>query len=99
MSGGSFDYVCFKLDSNGTEVISTLPTLADMERRLRAYGKHEAADELLRNMLKIESMKHRLNVIGKHLYNLAHDLEWWQSGDIDSAEFDARFKEAYLEGD
>ena len=45
MSGGSFEYVCFKLDDED-QIFSSLKELRNMESYLRARGKQEAADEI-----------------------------------------------------
>jgi hypothetical protein len=98
MSGGSFNYVCFKLDGDGSDVAQSLPDLRDMEQCLRDLGKHEAANEILRGIIKIETAINRLTVVGSHLAPLAKAAEWWQSGDTDEDDFGAVFNEKYLGG-
>lgn len=95
MSGGSFDYACFKLNDDYA-VLSALPSLREMERWLRSEGKHEAADELLRSILRLETIQHHLSVLGDHLYRLAYGAEWWCSGDWNEEKFDKLFEEEYL---
>jgi hypothetical protein len=97
MSGGSFDYVCFKLTDG--RVVQALPMLREMEIYLRAMRKHEAADELLLGIMRIETASRRLDVVGKHLYALAYAAEWWNSGDWDEDQFDKEFQEKYLGGE
>lgn len=82
MSGGSFNYVCFKLD-NESEIFKALPDLHDMESYLRNTGKQEAADEILSAILKLETAQRRALMIGKHIKDLAYAVEWWVSGDWD----------------
>lgn len=96
MSGGSFDYACHDLDSNGEDVISALPKLREMENYLRTRGKHEMADEILRGILHIETAKRRLDVVGKHLTELAYAVEWWASGDWGEDQVDSVFRTEYL---
>lgn len=96
MSGGSFNYVCFKLNGSSSDVAQSLPDLRDMEQYLRSMGKHEAADEILRGMVRLETAMRRLAVVGEHLYELAHAAEWWCSGDWDEEQFDQTFNKSYL---
>jgi hypothetical protein len=96
MSGGSFNYAYFKLDGNGSDVAQSLPDLKDIEQYLRNAGKHEAANEVLRGILRIETAIHRLQVVGSHLAPLAKAAEWWVSGDTDEGDFDKVFNTVYL---
>jgi hypothetical protein len=96
MSGGSFNYVYSKLLGDGADVAQSLPDLRDMEQRLRDLGKHEAANEILRGIIRIETAINRLTVVGSHLAPLAKAAEWWQSHDTGEDDFDAVFREEYL---
>lgn len=82
MSGGSFDYVCFKLEDE-TQIFSALDDLRNMESYLRARDKQAAADEIMSAILKLETAQRRALCIGKHIYDLAYAAEWWASGDWD----------------
>lgn len=79
MSGGSFNYVCFKMESE--EIFSALPDLRNMEEYLRARRKHGAADEILKFILAIETARRRLDVQGKRIHDILYAAEWWASGD------------------
>ncbi len=96
MSGGSFEYVCFKLEDE-TEIFNALPQLEEMVTYLHTYGKHEAADEIHRAKLQLETLQHRALVVGKYIQDLAYACEWWASGDWGEDDFDAKWKE-HLEG-
>lgn len=86
MSGGSFDYLCFKLEDDvGYE---QLQGLHKMEEYLRGRGKHELADEFLRIILLAESHARRLQVTFQHLSSIVHDVEWWASFDIGEDDLD-----------
>jgi len=82
MSGGSFNYVCFKLEDE-SQIFAALDDLRDMESYLRQRGKHEAADEIQSAILKLETAQRRALRIGKHIFDLAYATEWWASGDWD----------------
>lgn len=79
MSGGSFDYVCFKVEEN--QVLSALPDLRDLETYLRAIEKHAAADEVLIFIKEVETHQRRLAVIGARIKSLLKATEWCASGD------------------
>lgn len=79
MSGGSFDYVCFKVEEN--QVLSALPDLRDLETYLRAIEKHAAADEVLIFIKEVETHQRRLAVIGARISPLLKATEWCASGD------------------
>lgn len=78
MSGGSFNYVCFKLEDNPFEALNDL---REMESYLRARNQQLAADEIQRYVLQIETAQHRLEVLGKYYLDLVYAVEWWASGD------------------
>lgn len=80
MSGGSFNYVCYKVDDE-TQIFEALPELRNMETRLRSYGKHDAADEVLTFIATVETAQRRLRRLGKRIAPLLEAVEWWQSGD------------------
>lgn len=91
MSGGSFDYVGFKIQER--DFFNALYDLKRIERWLREQTKHDAADEILKLILEIETAERRLKVIGDRIYEILHSAEWWCSCDIGEDTFDKRVKE------
>lgn len=91
MSGGSFNYVCFKVETE--EIFAALPDLREMESYLRGRGKHDAADEILKFILNIETARRRLDVQGRRLQDLLQSVEWWVSGDWSEEDVDNSLKE------
>ncbi len=86
MSGGSFNYVAFKVqDDNPFEALHDLKA---MEQWLREKGKHDAADEILKLILMIETAERRINVMVKRIYDILHGAEWWGSSDWGEEQFD-----------
>lgn len=79
MSGGSFDYVCFKVE--GHEVLSTIDQLTDMESYLRGIGKDNAADEVYAFRLHVETCLRQLSIYGSRITHLLYAAEWCASGD------------------
>jgi hypothetical protein len=78
MSGGSFNYFCFK--DNG-EQLKYIEELRGMEQYCREIGNRLAADECFRYLLFLESIQHRLDVYQSRMYGLLHAIEWVASGD------------------
>lgn len=81
MSGGSFDYLCFKMDS-ASKLLDALHTIREMESYLREIDRHDAADEFARLALDLETHKRRIEVMGKRLYDLAKAVEWERDDDV-----------------
>lgn len=78
MSGGSFNYFCFK--ENG-EALQHLEDLRALEQYCRETGNHLAANECFRYLLFLESTKHRLEVYHERMAELLRAVEWAASGD------------------
>lgn len=91
MSGGSFDYVCFKVEDS--EVFSALTDLRRVEDYLRAINKQDAADEVLIYIREVETHQRRLAVIGKRIAPLLKATEWEASGDSDKDGIDYAYRE------
>lgn len=91
MSGGSFNYVCFKMESE--EIFSALPDLRNMEEYLRARQKHDAADEVLKFILALETARRRLDVMSKRIQDILYAAEWWASGDWNEDGLDKAMEE------
>lgn len=89
MSGGSFDYVCFKVVDS--QVLSALEDVRAIENYLRTYGKHDAADEVLRYIKEVETHQRRLEVIGERIAPLLKAVEWAASGDSGIDDVDAEY--------
>lgn len=82
MSGGSFNYLCYKVtDLQSNTLYSLLYEAKQMEARLRETCKHDAADEIQAYCLSLETAIRRLETQGKYLSDLMHAVEWWQSSD------------------
>lgn len=79
MSGGSFNYACFKVEDS--EIFRALADVRDIESYLRAHGRHDAADEVLRFLNEAETHQRRLAVIGQRIAPLLQAAEWTCSGD------------------
>lgn len=78
MSGGSFNYLAFK---EPYEMFTQLDELRSMEEWLRDQNKHDAADELFRYRLELETARRRLGIMHQRLYDVMYAAEWWRSGD------------------
>jgi hypothetical protein len=71
MSGGSFDYLCFK------DIEFPHGTLEDMARELDALGPSKAASDtraLIASLAECQALVERLRDVWQ-------DVEWWRSGD------------------
>ena len=79
MSGGSFDYVCFKVEDN--HVFDAIPNLRDLENYLRRIDQHDAADEVLLYLAELETHQRRLMVLGHRIAPLLKATEWVCSSD------------------
>lgn len=79
MSGGSFNYACFKVEDSG--IFGALSDVRDIEAYLRAQGKHDAADEVLLFIKEVETHQRRLAVIGGRIAPVLKAAEWAASGD------------------
>jgi hypothetical protein len=90
MSGGSFNYACFKVDSE--EVFQALPDLRDMETYLRQIEKHDSADEVLLYIREVETHQRRLMKIGERIAPLLKAAEWTRSGDWSKESIDGAYQ-------
>jgi hypothetical protein len=79
MSGGSFNYALYKADS--TEIFQGLEDYKAIEQFLRDNGKQEAANEVQKFILTLETAFNRLMVHGEYVKPLLRAAEWWASGD------------------
>ena len=86
MSGGSFNYVCYSIDS--ADIFEKICDLKNMEDFLREHQKHDAADEVMKFRLDIETHLRIVKAQGSRLQNILHAAEWWSSNDCGEDTFD-----------
>lgn len=79
MSGGSFNYACFKVEDS--YVFQGMEDVRNIESYLRALEKHDAADEVLLFIKEVETHQRRLAKIGQRIAPLLKAAEWHCSGD------------------
>ena len=91
MSGGSFDYVCFAVDSG--EIFSRIGDLYLVEEYLRENEKHDAADEVLIYIKDLQTHERRFLALGRRMYDILYAAEWWASGDWNEEGFDEEWQE------
>lgn len=84
MSGGSYDYLCWKEAGEILECEATIQQMADRLARL-GYA-NDAAKETQLLLLEIRQAKNRLNVSIERLQNVWQAIEWWDSGDSSEKE-------------
>lgn len=96
MSGGSFNYACWK--ASGSEVFVGLADYKAIEQWLRGNNKHNAADEVFAFILLIETCQRRLHVAGDRLELLLQKVEWCASGDVNIDAVDKEY-EALISND
>lgn len=89
MSGGSFNYACFKVQSS--DVFEGVDDFKAIERWLRENNRHLAADEVYKFILEVETARHRLDVIGARIAGILQAAEWTQSGDAGVEYVDAEY--------
>jgi len=83
MSGGSFEYVCYKVQD--TEHLLTeycQENVRKAEEYCRACGRHDVADELLKYRLDVETHRRILLAMGDRISDLLYAVEWAASGDF-----------------
>lgn len=78
MSGGSYDYLCFK---EFDELIYNLHLLEKMATRLIELGCKDAAKETLQVKYIIEQSQVRIETHQERLRELWKAVEWHDSGD------------------
>jgi len=78
MSGGSYDYLCYK---DGMEINSHREQLAQMRDRLTELGYKDAAKETESVILLLEAFEVRLKARLERLQKVWQAVEWCDSGD------------------
>ncbi len=85
MSGGSFNYLCYK---DGSELLDLEDDIDSMYHALKATGYAEdAAQETLELLQTIRDVKSKLNKAALRLENVWHGMEWWGSNDYSEDNF------------
>jgi hypothetical protein len=79
MSGGSYDYLCYK---EAGDLIDHESTLQEMADRLAGLGyAADAAHETQHLLLTIRQFKNRIATMKWRLCGVWKAIEWWDSGD------------------
>lgn len=87
MSGGSYDYLCFK---GADELVCHQGVIDEMASRLSGLGyAQDAARETFELLQIIRAYETRVSVIRDRLEPIWRSIEWWDSGDSG----EDRFKE------
>lgn len=81
MSGGSFDYLCYK-DVPELMEPSGISELESMIQHLQEYGYEDIARDTQRLIEYIQSASIRIEVLSENLNGVFHAVEWHESGDI-----------------
>ncbi|AMO25936.1 hypothetical protein Blue_113 [Bacillus phage Deep Blue] len=80
MSGGSFNYLCYKQIHELFDE-ENLIELENMATSLIELGHKDAAQELLNMKYTIEQSVVRVEVMKERLHDVMHAVEWHVSGD------------------
>ena len=81
LSGGSFDYLCYK-DVPELMNSSSIANLESMVQHLQEYGYEDIARDTQRLIEYIQSASIRIEVLSENLNGVFHAVEWHESGDI-----------------
>lgn len=81
MSGGSFNYLCYK-DVPELMNSSSIENLESMVQHLQEYGYEDIARDTQRLIEYIQSASIRIEVLSENLNDVFHAVEWHESGDI-----------------
>lgn len=81
LSGGSFDYLCYK-DVPEIMNSSSIANLESMVQHLQEYGYEDIARDTQRLIEYIHSASIRIEVLSENLNGVFHAVEWHESGDI-----------------
>ena len=86
MSGGSYNYLCYK---DGPDLMNAQADLGDMAKRLAGLEHGKAAAHATEQLLAfIEYVNIQLSVRQKLLQNVWHAVEWRDSGDYADDQLD-----------
>lgn len=78
MSGGAFDYLCYK---DTEDLFNHTSDLEDMRESLIKYGYEDIAKDTQRLIEYIKSAKCTIGTLKDILYPVFHAVEWYESGD------------------
>ncbi len=78
MSGGSYEYLCYK---DASEIMGGAGQLEAMRDRLIELGHHDAAKETESIILMREALGIRIQARLDRLQPVWHAVEWYDSGD------------------
>lgn len=78
MSGGSFNYLCYK---ETPELFNAIGDLEDVEQYLLQRGDKDIAKDVRRLIEYIESAENRVDVLRENLAGVFKAVEWRSSGD------------------
>lgn len=85
MSGGSYEYLCFK---DSRDILDAEEQLQQMADRLAKLGyASDAAKETEDTLLLIRQFRNRLDARIERLSGVWKGIEWWDSGDRGEEEF------------
>jgi len=90
MSGGSYNYICFKTDIE--ELVPHLSDLENMADRLESLDAEDAAKETLELKAIIRQSQIRVEVLAQRMSALWRAVEWMDSGDSGMKEVEAQLK-------
>ena len=95
MSGGSFNYLCYKEPVN---LFHHIEDLEDVERYLLRNGYYDVAHDVRRQIEYLESARNRIEVLHEQLSPVLKAVEWYVSGDYGEDSL-KRAVEKYRRGD
>lgn len=78
MSGGSFNYLCYKQIE---DLFTSVDELEDMQKALIKYGYEDIAEDTQRLIEYIKSAKCTIGVLKDMLQPVFHAVEWYESAD------------------
>lgn len=78
MSGGSYDYLCFK---EPEELFARVDDIELMAQRLLELGFQDVAGDMQRLAEYCKSARLRVAVLSDMLNSVMHAVEWYDSGD------------------
>lgn len=79
MSGGSFDYLCYK---DADELSNHQETIRDMQRALIELGNQADADKTQQILLAMQEYQDKVNQLLDEVQESWRKVEWYYSGDI-----------------
>jgi hypothetical protein len=87
MSGGSFDYLCYK-EASDLLSGSMDEQIERMRDALVEAGAEDAAKETEHLLLVLKQSRVRVGVALQRLHGVWHAMEWWKSSDWGRKDFE-----------